>query len=172
MQDDEILRLLCVASDTLSDALPSKVTKRSSSRKKDLVEVVEVDWKFLCHLVQAHVSYLSIVIGKMKSKGTYDECFLSQLCGITSKLLTTSLLDQLRAHLASDSSHGKLIQSMITSSLCIANTLANLIKRRCTFDLVDSCFRALRHDCSIQISCVVDAVRNNPIDICVTSNEV
>lgn len=137
------------------------MTKRGS-RKKDHAEVVaKIDWKFLCHLVQASTSFLSIVVGKLKSKGTFDECFLSQLCGITSKLLTTSLLDQLRLHLATEAL-GKLIQSMITSSFYIANMLATLSKRArsTTVDVVDSCFRVLRHDSSsLQLSCVVDAVR-------------
>lgn len=137
------------------------MTKRGS-RKKDHAEVVvvKVDWKFLCHLMQANASFLGIVVGKLKSKGTFDESFLSQLCGITSKLLTTSLLDQLRPHLAVEA-HAKLIQSMITSSFYIVNTLATLSPRvrSITVDIVDSCFRVLRHDSSIQLSCVVDAVR-------------
>ena len=137
------------------------MTKRGS-RKKDHAEVVvvKVDWKFLCHLVQAIASFLSIVVGKLKSKGTFDESFLSQLCCITSKLLTTSLFDQLRPHLAVEA-HGKLIQSMITSSFYIVNTLATLSPRvrSTTVDIIDSCFRVLRHDSSIQLSCVVDAVR-------------
>ena len=137
------------------------MTKRGS-RKKDHAEVVvvKVDWKFLCHLVQANASFLGIVVGKLKSKGTFDECFLSQLCDITSKLLTTTLLDQLRPHLAAEA-HCKLIQSMITSSFYIVNVLATLSQRArsTTEDVVNSCFRVLRHDSSLQLSCVVDAVR-------------
>ena len=136
------------------------MTKRGS-RKKDQAEVVvKVDWKFLCHLVQTISSFLSIVVGKLKSKGTFDECFLSQLCDITSKLLTTTLLDQLRPHLAAEA-HCKLIQSMITSSFYIVNVLATLSQRArsTTEDVVNSCFRVLRHDSSLQLSCVVDAVR-------------
>lgn len=137
------------------------MTKRGS-RKKDHAEVVvvKVDWKFLCHLVQANASFLGIVVGKLKSKGTFDESFLSQLCGITSKLLTTSLLDQLRPNLAVEA-HAKLIQSMIISSFYIVNTLATLSPRvrSITVDIVDSCFRVLRHDSSIQLSCVLDTVR-------------
>lgn len=137
------------------------MTKRGS-RKKDHAEVVvvKVDWKFLCHLMQANASFLGIVVGKLKSKGTFDESFLSQLCGITSKLLTTSLLDQLRPNLAVEA-HAKLIQSMIISSFYIVNTLATLSPRvrSITVDIVDSCFRVLRHDSSIQLSCVLDTVR-------------
>lgn len=137
------------------------MTKRGS-RKKDHAEVVvvKVDWKFLCHLVQANASFLGIVVGKLKSKGTFDESFLSQLCGITSKLLTTSLLDQLRPNLAVEA-HAKLIQSMIISSFYIVNTLATQSPRvrSITVDIVDSCFRVLRHDSSIQLSCVLDTVR-------------
>jgi hypothetical protein len=134
------------------------VTKRGSRKKEEVV--VKVDWKFLCHLVQANSSFLSIVVGKLKSKGTFDECFLSQLCGITSKLLTTTLLDQLRPHLAAEA-HCKLIQSMITSSFYIVNVLATLSQRArsTTEDVVNSCFRVYRHDSSLQLSCVVDAVR-------------
>lgn len=137
------------------------MTKRGS-RKKDHAEVVvvKVDWKFLCHLMQANASFLGIVVGKLKSKGTFDESFLSQLCGITSKLLTTSLLDQLRPNLAVEA-HAKLIQSMIISSFYIVNTLATQSPRvrSITVDIVDSCFRVLRHDSSIQLSCVLDTVR-------------